>query len=319
MSVQILGDLIADISMRLSKFPVQAKDIHRLSYMEVGPGGACNVAIMAARLGVNVAGLGEVGDDGFGLVVREGLKREGVDVTNLQVTRGARTPVSGVVVDKGGEPAYLGYAGSLHIRTWPGSWTSAIEKAQGLFADGWAEYKETPDLILRGFEIARLAGVTTFFDPGPGNPEVDSSWMKDIVSLSDVVMLNRTEARRLIGDYDDQKLLDSFSGLGATWVLLKRGAEGLLLKHGTEQAESEGFEVKTRDATGAGDSVAGAMIYGVLNKMPVQKLAVLANATGAAKVTKLGTGHNMPTLQEISSVLEANGHNPSDYLSRKTK
>jgi len=319
MTVQILGDLIADISMRLPKFPVQAKDIHRLSYMEVGPGGACNVAIMAARFGVKVAGLGEVGDDGFGLIVREGLKREGVDITNLQVTPGARTPVAGVVVDKTGEPGYLGYAGSLQIRSWQESWTSAIENTQALFADGWAEYKETPDLILRGFEIARQAGVTTFFDPGPGNPEVDNSWMKDAMSLSDVVMLNRTEARRLIGDYDDQKLMDSFRGLGATWVLLKRGAEGLILMRGTEQAESAGFEVKTRDATGAGDSVAGAMIYGVLNKMPVQNLAVLANATGAAKVTKLGTGHNMPTLQEISSVLEANGHNPSDYLPRKTK
>ena len=38
--IQILGDLIADISMRLPQFPVQAKDIHRLSYLEVGPGKA---------------------------------------------------------------------------------------------------------------------------------------------------------------------------------------------------------------------------------------------------------------------------------------
>ncbi len=317
MAVQILGDLIADISMRLPKFPVQAKDIHRLSYMEVGPGGACNVAIMAARFGVKVAGLGEIGDDGFGLIVREGLKREGVNVTRLQVTPGARTPVAGVVVDNVGEPAYLGYAGSLQIRSWPKSWTSAIENAQALFADGWAEYKETPHLILQGFEIARQAGVTTFFDPGPGNPEVENTWMKAAISLSDVVLLNRTEARRLIGDYNDQKLVNSFHGLGAAWILLKRGAEGLLLKHGTEQAESAGFEVETRDATGAGDSVAGAMIYGVQNKMPAQKLAILANATGAAKVTKLGTGHNMPTLQEISSVLDANGYNPSDYLPLK--
>ena len=56
------------------------------------------------------------------------------------------------------------------------------------------------------------------------------------------------------------------------------------------------------------------MIYGVLNQMPVQKLAILANATGAAKVTKLGTGHNMPTLQEISDILESNGYGAADYL-----
>src|SRR3989337_1035661 len=70
-TILILGDLIADINMRLPKFPVQARDIHRLSYMEVGPGGACNIAIMAARFGLQVSAVGEVGDDGFGLLVPE--------------------------------------------------------------------------------------------------------------------------------------------------------------------------------------------------------------------------------------------------------
>ncbi len=138
--------------------------------------------------------------------------------------------------------------------------------------------------------------------------------MKDAIALTDVVLLNRAEARRLAGDFDDQKLVDSFLGLGVVWVLLKRGAEGLLLGHGDEQFELAGFKVKEKDATGAGDSVAGAAIYGVLHKMPVKKLAVLANATGAAKVLKLGTGHNMPTVQEIASVLEANGYDPDEYL-----
>ena len=316
MTVQILGDLIADISMRLPKFPVQAKDIHRLSYMEVGPGGACNVAIMAARLGLQVGCLGEVGDDGFGLVVREGLKREGVDVTNLQVTAGARTPVAGVVVDKSSEPGYLGYAGSLQIRSWPKKWDTPVQSAQALFADGWAEYAETPSVLLRVFEIARQAGALTFFDPGPGNPDVDNAWMKDMVALSEVVMLNRAEAKRLFGQQDDESLVGALQSLGARWVLLKRGAEGLLLARDKERVESAGFAVKARDATGAGDSVAGAMIYGILNQLPLERLAVLANATGAAKVKKLGTGHNMPTLQEISSVLVAKGHSPEEYLPR---
>ena len=132
--------------------------------------------------------------------------------------------------------------------------------------------------------------------------------------MTDVIMMNRGEAKRLIGDYEDRKLVAGLRQLGADWISLKRGAEGLLLAHGDELAESPGFKVETRDATGAGDSVAGAMLYGVLNKMPVQKLAILANATGAAKVTKIGTGHNMPTLDEIAAVLKANSHKPTDYL-----
>jgi sugar/nucleoside kinase (ribokinase family) len=313
-SVIVLGDMIADISMRLPKFPVQAKDIHRLSFMEVGPGGACNIAIMAARFGVSVGCMGEVGDDGFGLVVREGLKREGIDVANLQVTGGTRTPVAGVVVDRAGEPGYLGYAGSLQIRQWPAQWDAPVQSAQALFADGWAEYIETPSLILRVFEIARDAGVPVFFDPGPGNPELDNAWMKKAISLSEVVMLNRGEAKRLIGDQDDEALVQVLQSIGPRWVLLKRGAEGLLLARNNERAESSGIVVQVRDATGAGDSVAGAMIYGVLNDLSLGQLATLANATGATKVTKLGTGHNMPKMPEIAAVLETNGYKPTDFL-----
>jgi sugar/nucleoside kinase (ribokinase family) len=314
LKVQVLGDLIADISMRLPHFPVKAKDIHRLSYMEVGPGGACNVAIMASRFGLDVGALGEVGDDGFGLVVREGLKREGVNVKQLLVTPDADTPVAGVVVDRASEPGYLGYPGSLKSREFRKDWVRIVQKANALFADGWAEYPETPAVLLRGFDLANDSGVTTFFDPGPGNPDVNNAWMEDAVARSKVVLLNRAEARRVTEEYQDNDAVRALQRMGAGLIVLKRGADGLLVVHGEKRAEVPGFSIKPRDATGAGDSLAGAVIYGVLNDLPLEKLAVLANATGAAKVQKLGTGHNMPTLAEIADVLETNGYSPREYL-----
>jgi sugar/nucleoside kinase (ribokinase family) len=317
LTLNILGDLIADISMRLPKFPVQARDIHRLSYMEVGPGGACNVAIMAARFGVEVGALGEVGDDGFGLVVREGLRREGVNVRNLKVTAGADTPVAGVVVDQQSEPGYLGYPGTLELRQMTKGWTTAIRSGQAFFADGWAEYAETPALLLRGFELARDAGVPTFFDPGPGNPDIDNTWQLDAIRMSSVVLMNRREAKRLTNLDDDEAVVQALQKLGAELVLLKRGEEGLLAARGSERVQAAGLDVEAKDATGAGDSVAGAMIYGVLHQLPLDKLAVLANATGAAKVQNIGTGHNMPTLEQISQVMRENGFEPREYLPKK--
>jgi sugar/nucleoside kinase (ribokinase family) len=314
LSLQVLGDLIADISMRLEHFPVKAKDIHRLSYMEVGPGGACNVAIMAARFGLHVGALGEVGDDGFGLVVREGLKREGVSVAHLKVTPDADTPVAGVVVDRSSEPGYLGYPGTLRVREFKSEWKGPIQKANALFADGWAEYPETPAMLLRGFDIAREAGVPTFFDPGPGNPDIDNAWHLDAIRRSSVVLMNRREARRLTGLDDDEAVVLEMQKLGAELILLKRGEEGLLAARSSERVQAPGLDVDAKDATGAGDAVAGAMVYGVLHRLPLEKLAVLANATGAAKVQKIGTGHNMPQLKEIAAMLAANGHQPAEYL-----
>lgn len=312
--LNILGDLIADIGMRLQKFPVQARDIHRLSYMEVGPGGACNVAIMAARFGVQVGALGEVGDDGFGLVVREGLRREGVVVEHFLVSAEAHTPVAGVIVDEDSEPGYLGYPGSLQQRSLLPQWHSAIQSGNAFFADGWAEYPESPALALAGFEAARAAGVTTFFDPGPGNPDIDNNWHLQAIAMSNVVLMNRREALRLTGLDDDEAVVKALQKIGAELILLKRGEQGLLAARGDERIQAPGLDVEAKDATGAGDSVAGAMIYGVLRGLPLEKLAVLGNATGAAKVQNIGTGHNMPSLQQIAVVLEHNGADPASHL-----
>ena len=63
------------------------------------------------------------------------------------------------------------------------------------------------------------------------------------------------------------------------------------------------YPVSVVDATGAGDSVAGAVIYGWLKRLPLPALAKLANAAGAAKVQKRGTGHNVPSRDEVRAVL----------------
>jgi len=312
--IQVLGDLIADISMRLPKFPVQAKDIHRLSYLEVGPGGACNVAIMAARFGMEVSCLGEVGDDSFGLVVREGLRREGIHVGGLISTTEAKTPVAGVIVDRSGEPAYLGHPGSLQLKAMREEWRTSIRASEALFADGWAEHDQVPGIILSAFEAAVESNVPVFFDPGPGNPEIDSSWVEKAIAMSTVVLLNRSEAKRILAVDKEEDMVTSVLDMGPQLVVLKRGAEGLLLAQGNERNEAPIIDVPARDATGAGDSLAGAVLYGMLNNMKLSDLGLLANATGAAKVQKLGTGHNMPSMEEIAVVLEGEGLRADEYL-----
>ena len=314
--IQVLGDLIADISMRLPAFPVQAKDIHRLSYLEVGPGGACNVAIMAARFGLDVGALGEIGDDSFGLVVREGLKKEGVNIAHLAITEGAKTPVAGVVVDQAGEPAYLGHPGSLQMETLPEEWLEPIGAAKALFADGWAEHERIPEITLKAFALARDNQVPVFFDPGPGNPDVEGSWVLDAIRQSSVILLNRSEGRRITAQEDDEQMLDYLQELGPDLIILKKGPEGLVLAQGQQRVPISGFRVDARDATGAGDSLVGAALFAYLNQFSLEETGILANATGAAKVQKLGTGHNMPTLPEIAAILESQGHSPADYLNK---
>ena len=56
-------------------------------------GAEANVAVGLARLGVDVAYIGRVGDDGLGRAIVRRLRGEGVDVRHLRVDEAAATGV----------------------------------------------------------------------------------------------------------------------------------------------------------------------------------------------------------------------------------
>ncbi len=312
--IVVLGDLIADLVLHIERFPVNAKDLKQAKYIDLGPGGATNVAIAAARLGLQVGCLGEVGDDQYGEVVLAGLAREGIDVSGVLKTQGATTPVAGVIVDGSGEPAYLGYRGTLNVGSFQSEWRSRIQNAEALFVDGWADHEGAKFIVLDGLREARRRGIPCFFDPGPGNNEFDLTWHSEASSLATVLLLNEAEAERLSGDPDPGQAATKLLAMGPEMVIVKRGSAGSLVRNEEQQIELPGFTVEVVDTTGAGDSFDAAVIYGRLSGMDLRNIGTLANAVGAAKAMKRGTGHNMPTREETSQVLERAGLDPAQFM-----
>ena len=294
--VIILGDILADYAIRVEQLEIQPKDLQRVSYLALGPGGACNVAIMAAHLGLSVAALGEVGQDLFGEIVLDGLSAEGIDVSGVIKTPDARTPVANVLVDERGEPAYLGYPGRLTVMSLPAAWPPLITAAEALYADGWAEHEGVPAIVLAALRVAHEAGVPSFFDPGPGNPKIDNTWH---------------------GEADPVNSARALLARGSQLVVIKRGMAGSFLLTADDLHIAPGLPVVAKDATGAGDSLAAAVMYGYLRNFSLQALGDLGNATGAAKVLKLGTGHNMPTVAEVNEMLRRFGSDVALELPQK--
>ena len=310
----ILGDLITDLVVHIQRFPVSAQAIQRVVFLELGPGGATNVAIAAARFGLEVSCLGEAGDDRFGQALIEGLLAEGIATEGILRTASARTPVAIVVVDEQGEPAYLGFRGPLQVSALTEDWRQRICSCEALFADGWADHDGVPQIILAGLKQARQAGVPTFFDPGPGNPEFDQAWHREAAKFATVLLLNESEAERLTGHADPTQAAQALLRLGPALVVIKRGPRGCLICTPDEVVSQEAIPVPVVDTTGAGDSLDAAVIYGYLTGLDGRSLARLANAAGAAKVQKRGTGRNVPTLAEIRSVLQRAGSDPDILL-----
>lgn len=305
--IVVLGDLLADLSLRIEAFPVQAGGMQHVSYFELGPGGAANTAIAAARLGLSVGHLGEIGDDRAGRWILEDLKAEAVDVSGVITSAQATTAVAGVIVDARGEPAYLGYPGRQYLPSLPEAWGERIRTAEALFVDGWVDHTRQADLVLEGLKVAGEAGVPSFFDPGPGNPALDNAWHAAACRRATVVLATEDEAQRISGRSDPLESAKALLALGPTLVVVKRGVAGCFLVRQEEVHLAGGYPVDALDTTGAGDSLDAAVIDGWLRQLPLARMGTLANAVGAAKVLKLGTGRNVPTRDEVRAVLKRFG------------
>ena len=302
--VYVFNNLIVDFLLYIEGFPVEARALEEVSHVAIGPGGACNVAIVAARMGLPVSVLGEVGQDYFGEIILGGLQREGILTGEVVVNKASATPVAGVLVDPQGEPGYLGYPGAALLQSLPDEWRASLREADALFVDGWIEYPAVANMVLEALDTARGAGAQTFFDPGPGNPRQDNAWHLDAAARATVVLATQTEAARLTGQEDPAAAAAQLLENGSELVIVKRGADGLVLYSRDETLELAGLPLKARDATGAGDSLAGAVMYGRLHDLSLPALGNLANATGTAKVLKIGTGHKVPTTAEIRDILD---------------
>jgi sugar/nucleoside kinase (ribokinase family) len=212
--------------------------------------------------------------------------------------------VAGVLVDPESEPGYLGYPGKQMMQTLPQSWRELLQGAQAVFADGWIEYQALSGIVLDALKSARRGGAKTFFDPGPGNPRQDNTWHMEAAALSTAVLATDAEITRLTGEENPAKGAEILLNNGSELVVIKRGPDGCIILTKDNVLEVPGLPLMAIDATGAGDSLAGAVIYGCLHNLSLEAVGVLANATGGAKVLKIGTGHEVPTVAEIWAVLD---------------
>jgi alpha-D-ribose-1-phosphate 5-kinase (ATP) len=251
-----------------------------------------------------VTSLGEIGGDYFGQIISHGLRNEGVATGQIIVNAAGATPVAGIMVDAKGEPAYLGFPGELNLAEFPDAWRGLFQPQDSLFVDGWIDQASLAAVNLQAMRAAHETGMVILFDPGPGNPRQDNSWHKEAAALATAVSATESELLKLTGADDYSAAAKRLLEQGVALVIVKRGAAGIIVFAEGSRLEFPGLPVQAADTTGAGDSLAGAVLFGLQHDFPLGELGALANATGAAKVMKVGTGHNLPTKAEIMAVLE---------------
>jgi len=265
--VVCVGLATLDSIFALRRHPAADDRVIAAELALAGGGPAATAAVALARLGVDVAFVGAVGDDDAGRKIREGLGREGVDIEELRVVSGARSPQSTILVT-GADRAIVHYPGTTVLE--PSA--SALEwmrAADWVHADH-AGYAVVPD------------GVRLSVDGGNPTPGLD---------LARVALYAPTAAAIEIDPSDTD----------AELVVVTRGAQGCTAYTADGQVvDAPGAPLDELVSTlGAGDVFHGALLAGFVRDLPLADALAFANRVAALSCRALDGRSAIPTLEEV--------------------
>lgn len=237
------------------------------TYLQGFGGDTSNAAIAAARQGARVGYLSALGDDVYGRMLRELWSAEGVDHTGVRTDAEAFTAVYFVNHDAAGHHFSFFRRGSAASRMRPADLPAErIAQAQVLHLSGIsaAISDSACDTCFAAVEIARAAGVQVSFDT---NLRL-KLWplararavMRELIACSDVCLPSYEDLNAITGLEAPDALVDHCLELGAATVALKLGARGAVVADARERFHVPPHPCRPVDATGAGDTFAGAFL-----------------------------------------------------------
>jgi ribokinase len=299
-AIVVVGSLNADLVVRVPRFPVAGETISGDGFAVMPGGKGANQACAAGRLGGVVAMVGQVGRDDQGGMLRESLRRAGVDVRLVDQDEQAATGVAIISIDATGENQIILAAGANGTFT-PERLARALPLIRS--ASVLLLQLEIPlDTVMRAAMEAQAAGVTVVLDPAPARDVPDQ-----LLRLASHVTPNEGELARLVGasvaDEPSMAEIDAQAAQliarGSTRVLAKLGARGVRLITADGATQWPARPVTPVDTTAAGDAFNGAFAVALSEGADFDRAIRFATTAAAISVTRHGAQPSMPTRAEV--------------------
>ena len=275
-------------------------------------GSATNVAVAAARHGLNSAVITRTGNDPFGNYVHQELVRLGVSDEFVSGVANLNTPVVFCEIfppddfplyfyrtpkapDLVINPGELDLDAIRNARVYWSTVTGLSEEpSRSAHFAAWQARGRSPLTILD------LDYRPMFW----ASPEEASTQVAHALSQVTVAVGNKDECEVAVGETEPSRAADALLERGIELAIVKQGPKGVLAKTRTETVEVPPYFVDVVNGLGAGDSFGGALCYGLLQDWPLRRILQFANVAGAIVASRRECSTAMPTTSEVEEILK---------------
>jgi fructokinase len=287
-----VGEVLVDfIGHQTGVLINNTRDYHRY----IG-GSPTNVAMNAARLGLNATLVATVGNDGFGDYIFERLSNVGVDTTHIKSLEHQSTSVI-FVSRSDGTPDFIPYREADSYLYEEQISTETLSKTKIFHTTCFALSKNpAQELILKKAEEAFRLGCKLSIDLNYAKKLWHSQAealevIKTYCKFNPLIKISEDDMQRLFEkELPHEEIFEFFHNQGVEIVCLTLGSKGVKLSQkGHEMIEMPAIKIdEVVDTTGAGDAFWSGFLFAYIKKKNVTECLDVALKLAALKLQNVG-------------------------------
>jgi sugar/nucleoside kinase (ribokinase family) len=259
------------------------------------------------KLGLDVLVSSCVPDDPLGAFIYDSLRRDGVDVSAIQMVPDTLAGIGVYMLLFGSRKRPLTYRLPTH-EPWPQTYSPEsidnLLNARILHNGGYLHFKDVwHGVTVDIFSEAKSRGLLTSMDPQFPLFAMEPPWiipLEDILEFVDILFCDETEARMLTGEQGLEVCANVLLDSGPELVIIKQGAEGSTVFKPDWQYHQKAIRLgELVDSIGAGDAFDAGFLYATLQDWPLEERMLFSSVAAGYTVTGVGGTMTFPTIDAI--------------------
>lgn len=291
------GTNAVDFLIEVPEYPVFNSKIELSDYVQAAGGEVATTMVGLRRLGLKTCYVGRFGTDKEGEFGLRSLLEESVDVSFAEQIAGARTQIAFIVIDeRNGERTVIWHRDRLLAYDETNAPLDAAARGKVLH---FTPHDARACLLMA--QKARAAKTVVSIDA-----DNVFAGINELLPEVDILISSADFPEKLVGIKNIKEALRELQmRFGCKIIGTTLGEKGSLILCENRFIETSGFEVPhgCRDTTGAGDAFRVGLLYGLLTGETIETAALMANATAALKCRALGARTGLPSIHELTAML----------------
>ncbi|MGG6359105.1 ribokinase [Peribacillus frigoritolerans] len=291
--IAVVGSSSMDLVVTSAKRPMAGETVLGESFITVPGGKGANQAVAAARLGAEVSMVGCVGDDVYGEIILDNLKKNHVNTKYVEPVTGSASGTAHITLSEG-DNSIIVVKGANDFIT-----PEYVEKAKKVIeeSDIVLVQQEIPEETVEYLaDLCNMLQKRLLLNPAPARKLSEA-----VIQQASFLTPNEHEFEILFDGRDRTEVLTEYPNK----LFITEGKNGVRYFDGHEEKVVPSFEVEAVDTTGAGDTFNAAFAVAVAEGKSFNESLLFANRAASISVTKLGAQGGMPQRVEVERGFEA--------------